>query len=74
MNRSICVRASSRVCSTNRTGSPSAPAIAEARVEYEISEVGRSLAPFFAHLTEWAATNLSKVEQARHDYDTRPAR
>lgn len=40
------------------------------RVEYEISDLGRSLAPLFAHLAEWAATNLGKVERARHDYDT----
>ncbi|MYS92385.1 MULTISPECIES: winged helix-turn-helix transcriptional regulator [Streptomyces] len=44
------------------------------RVEYEISELGRSLAPLFAHLAEWAAGNLDKVEQARHDYDTAPPR
>ncbi|MEU6095007.1 helix-turn-helix domain-containing protein [Streptomyces sp. NPDC047079] len=44
------------------------------RVEYEISELGRSLAPLFAHLTEWAAHNLDKVEQARQDYDSRPDR
>ncbi|QIP83097.1 helix-turn-helix transcriptional regulator [Streptomyces sp. Tu 2975] len=44
------------------------------RVEYEISELGRSLAPLFAHLAEWAADNLDKVEQARHDYDTDPIR
>ncbi|MGW3497114.1 winged helix-turn-helix transcriptional regulator [Streptomyces sp. NPDC001020] len=42
------------------------------RVEYEISELGRSLAPLFAHLAEWAAANLDRVEQARHDYDTDP--
>ncbi|GGQ05255.1 winged helix-turn-helix transcriptional regulator [Streptosporangium pseudovulgare] len=42
------------------------------RVEYEISELGRSLAPLFAHLAEWAAVNLGKVEQARHDYDASP--
>jgi len=40
------------------------------RVEYEISELGRSLAPLFAHLAEWAADNLDKVDRARHDYDT----
>jgi DNA-binding HxlR family transcriptional regulator len=40
------------------------------RVEYEISELGRSLAPLFAHLSEWAATNLDRVEQARLHYDT----
>ncbi|MEU6743360.1 winged helix-turn-helix transcriptional regulator [Streptosporangium sandarakinum] len=42
------------------------------RVEYEISDLGRSLAPLFAHLAEWAAVNLGKVEQARHDYDASP--
>jgi DNA-binding HxlR family transcriptional regulator len=44
------------------------------RVEYEISELGRSLAPLFAHLAEWAATNLSKVERARHDHDAKSGR
>jgi DNA-binding HxlR family transcriptional regulator len=39
------------------------------RVEYEISELGSSLAPLFAHLAEWSAANLDKVEQSRHDYD-----
>ncbi|MEV5437302.1 helix-turn-helix domain-containing protein [Streptomyces sp. NPDC052682] len=43
------------------------------RVEYEISELGRSLAPLFAHLTQWASDNLPKVEQARRAYDTDPA-
>jgi DNA-binding HxlR family transcriptional regulator len=40
------------------------------RVEYEISELGRSLAPVFATLAEWT-TNLDKVEQARRRYDNR---
>lgn len=39
------------------------------RVEYEISDLGRSLAPLFAHLAEWASDNLEKVDQARHAYD-----
>ncbi|PBC61077.1 transcriptional regulator [Streptomyces sp. Tue6028] len=39
------------------------------RVEYEISELGRSLAPLFATLAEWAAVNLDKVEEARVAYD-----
>lgn len=39
------------------------------RVEYEISDLGRSLAPLFAHLAGWAAANLDKVENARHAYD-----
>jgi DNA-binding HxlR family transcriptional regulator len=44
------------------------------RVEYRISELGRSLAPLFAHLTQWADDNLPRVEQAREEYDGRPAR
>lgn len=39
------------------------------RVEYEISELGRSLAPLFAHLAEWATTNLEHVERARRHHD-----
>ncbi|MFJ8076859.1 winged helix-turn-helix transcriptional regulator [Streptomyces sp. NPDC096176] len=41
------------------------------RVEYEISELGRSLAPLFASLATWSAEHLSMVEEARADYDTR---
>lgn len=40
------------------------------RVEYEISELGASLAPLFATLAEWSV-NLGKVEQARQDYDAK---
>ncbi|WP_405968315.1 helix-turn-helix transcriptional regulator [Streptomyces sp. NBC_00015] len=39
------------------------------RVEYEISELGLSLAPLFAHLADWATGNLPKVAQAREGYD-----
>ncbi|MEV7394533.1 helix-turn-helix domain-containing protein [Streptomyces sp. NPDC091215] len=39
------------------------------RVEYEISELGRSLAPIFAHLADWSAENLRKVERARQEFD-----
>jgi DNA-binding HxlR family transcriptional regulator len=39
------------------------------RVEYEISELGRSLAPLFAGLATWASVNLEKVDRAREDYD-----
>jgi DNA-binding HxlR family transcriptional regulator len=38
------------------------------RVEYEISDLGRSLAPLFATLAEWSV-NLDKVEAARRAYD-----
>ncbi|MEV5649180.1 helix-turn-helix domain-containing protein [Nocardia sp. NPDC052254] len=40
------------------------------RVEYEITDLGRSLAPLFAALGEWSV-NLDKVEQARREYDSR---
>ncbi|ARF59230.1 winged helix-turn-helix transcriptional regulator [Streptomyces gilvosporeus] len=40
------------------------------RVEYEISELGRSLGPLFAALAEWSP-NLDTVEQARRSYDVR---
>ncbi|MEQ4720225.1 helix-turn-helix domain-containing protein [Nonomuraea sp. B19D2] len=39
------------------------------RVEYEISDLGRSLAPLFAALTDWAGANMGKVEAARAEYD-----
>ncbi|MDT0341841.1 winged helix-turn-helix transcriptional regulator [Streptomyces litchfieldiae] len=39
------------------------------RVEYEISELGRSLAPLFASLAEWSDAHLDQVEQARRAYD-----
>ncbi|MEV5748947.1 helix-turn-helix domain-containing protein [Actinoallomurus sp. NPDC052308] len=40
------------------------------RVEYEISDLGRSLAPLFATLAAWSV-NLEKVDEARRDYDAR---
>nr|WP_202536209.1 helix-turn-helix domain-containing protein [Streptomyces sp. SID4919] len=40
------------------------------RVEYEISELGSSLAPLFASLAQWSV-NLDRVERARLDYDGR---
>ncbi|MEU9732462.1 helix-turn-helix domain-containing protein [Streptomyces sp. NPDC048002] len=40
------------------------------RVEYEISALGRSLAPLFAALSEWSV-NLAEVERARLAYDAR---
>lgn len=41
------------------------------RVEYEITTLGASLGPLFAHLTTWAESNLDQVEQARAAYDAR---
>jgi DNA-binding HxlR family transcriptional regulator len=39
------------------------------RVEYEISDLGRSLATVFASLATWSEANLPKVESARRAYD-----
>lgn len=43
------------------------------RVEYEITELGRSLAPVFATLAEWSDAHLGEVERARRDHDARRA-
>ncbi|MFC6085653.1 winged helix-turn-helix transcriptional regulator [Sphaerisporangium aureirubrum] len=40
------------------------------RVEYEISDLGRSLAPLFASLAMWSAAHLDEVDQARERYDS----
>ena len=40
------------------------------RVEYETTEMGRSLIPLFASIHDWGTANLPEVEQARNRYDT----
>jgi DNA-binding HxlR family transcriptional regulator len=40
------------------------------RVEYEITDLGRSLAPVFAALVTWSEGHLPDVTQARTSYDT----
>jgi DNA-binding HxlR family transcriptional regulator len=39
------------------------------RVEYEITDLGRSLAPVFASIVTWSDCHLPDVVQARGDYD-----
>ncbi|MEU9284413.1 helix-turn-helix domain-containing protein [Streptomyces sp. NPDC048275] len=39
------------------------------RVEYQISELGSSLAPLFASLFDWSTGHLPLVEQARQEFD-----
>jgi DNA-binding HxlR family transcriptional regulator len=39
------------------------------RVEYEITDLGRSLAPVFAALVEWSGDHLDEVARARNGYD-----
>lgn len=48
-----------------RTYTPEIPP----RVEYEISDLGRSLSPLFATLASWSAERLDSVEAARLEYD-----
>ncbi|MFE6971479.1 winged helix-turn-helix transcriptional regulator [Isoptericola sp. NPDC057653] len=38
------------------------------RVEYEITDLGRSLSPVFAALADWTDEHLPAVEDARHAY------
>jgi DNA-binding HxlR family transcriptional regulator len=39
------------------------------RVEYEITDLGRSLGPLFAKLAEWSGEHLPDVERARLEFD-----
>ncbi|MFG2826497.1 winged helix-turn-helix transcriptional regulator [Streptomyces sp. NPDC048434] len=40
------------------------------RVEYEISDLGRTLVPVFQTLHTWSASHLPQVTAARQAYDT----
>lgn len=42
------------------------------RVEYETSELGRSLEPFFGSLHDWTKADMHDVEQARERYGAKP--
>jgi len=42
------------------------------RVEYEITALGQSLAPLFAHLTQWASAHSQSVDEARRRFDALP--
>ena len=51
-----------------RTVTPAVPA----RVDYELTPLGESLAGVMAQLKTWAEQHMPEVDQARDDYDTRP--
>ncbi|MFJ5529803.1 winged helix-turn-helix transcriptional regulator [Streptomyces sp. NPDC093261] len=53
-----------------RTCHPEAPP----RVEYEISEPGRGLAPLLPRLPQWAGDRLDQMERSREGYDAAPPR
>ena len=44
------------------------------RVEYEISDLGRSLQPLFAALGTWSDRHWDEVAAARGHYDAQPGR
>ena len=39
------------------------------RVDYEVTELGRSLSAPLAALTDWAETHVGRILQAREDYE-----
>lgn len=39
------------------------------KVEYSLTELGRSLVPLVHHAKQWAESNLQRIQQHRHDYD-----
>ena len=41
------------------------------KVEYSLTETGKSLIPLLMKLTEWAQTNMKKVMEHRSEYETR---
>lgn len=54
----------------SRTVYPTVPP----RVEYELTELGRSLQEPVQALGAWAFSNLSAIEAARHHFDEKAAR
>jgi len=48
----------------NRTIYPEIPP----RVEYALSERGKSLLPFIHHLTQWAVENMPEIRKSRKKY------
>lgn len=44
-------------------------AVVPPKVEYRLTEVGKSLLPLIQQLTEWAQTNMKKVMTHREEYE-----
>lgn len=44
-------------------------AVVPPKVEYRLTEVGKSLLPIIQQLTEWAQTNMKKVLTRRKEYE-----
>ncbi|MDO4497790.1 MAG: helix-turn-helix domain-containing protein [Bacteroidales bacterium] len=49
----------------SRTVYPTVPP----KVEYQLTETGRSLVPLIAQLTEWAQTNMKKIVEHRKEFE-----
>ena len=43
------------------------------KVEYRLTELGRSLVPLIAQLTEWAQTNIKKIVAHRRQFEPEEA-
>ena len=43
------------------------------KVEYRLTELGRSLVPLIAQLTEWAQTNIKKIVEHRRQFESEEA-
>ncbi len=41
------------------------------KVEYSLTELGRSLVPLVHHAKQWAESNLKQIQQHRYDFDQR---
>ena len=39
------------------------------KVEYQLTDMGRSLVPLIAQLTEWAQTNIKKIVEHRKEFE-----
>lgn len=50
----------------SRTVTPSVPV----RVDYELTELGRSLAQMMTAVKNWAETHIEEVREAREQYDS----
>ena len=44
------------------------------KVEYRLTDIGRSLMPLIAQLTEWAQTNMKTIVKHRKAFDTKAAK
>lgn len=51
----------------SRTVTPAVPV----RVDYALTDLGRSLLPVMAVMKQWAERNIDRIDNAREEYDAR---